>query len=94
MRLRTMATVSLEKLGEDLRSQKRKILIIMMDGFDPAYLQASDMPNTKQRIAQGFYKTVKGVMPSVTNVNITGICCGVPPSIHGITADSYFRSPK
>ena len=47
MRLRTMATVSLEKLGEDLRSQKRKILIIMMDGFDPAYLQASDMPRVK-----------------------------------------------
>ena len=36
---------------------KRKILIVMMDGFDPAYLQASDMPNTKQMIANGFYKT-------------------------------------
>ncbi len=71
-------------------SNKRKILIIMMDGFDPAYLQASDMPNTKQLIARGFYKTVKAIMPSVTNVNNTGICCGVPPSIHGITANSYF----
>jgi phosphonoacetate hydrolase len=71
-------------------SKKRKILIVMMDGFDPAYLQASDMPNTKQMIAQGFYKTVKGVMPSVTNVNNTGICCGGPPKLHGITANSYF----
>lgn len=69
---------------------KRRILIVMMDGFDPAYLQASDMPNTKQMIAKGFYKTVKGVMPSVTNVNNTGICCGGPPSRHGITANSYF----
>ncbi|MFQ5995125.1 MAG: alkaline phosphatase family protein [Acidiferrobacterales bacterium] len=69
---------------------KRKILIIMMDGFDPAYLQASDMPNTKQMIARGFYKTVKAIMPSVTNVNNTGICCGVAPSEHGITANSYF----
>jgi phosphonoacetate hydrolase len=69
---------------------KRKILIVMMDGFDPGYLQASDMPNTKQMIANGFYKTVKGVMPSVTNVNNTGICCGGPPSMHGITANSYF----
>ena len=69
---------------------KRKILIIMMDGFDPAYLQASDMPNTKQLIANGFYKTVKAVMPTVTNVNNTGICCGCSPRVHGITANSYF----
>jgi len=71
-------------------SDKRKILIVMMDGFEPSYLQASDMPNTKQLIAKGFYKTVKAMMPSVTNVNNTGICCGVPPSVHGITANSYF----
>ena len=69
---------------------KRRILIVMMDGFDPAYLQASDMPNTKQMIAKGFYKTVKAVMPTVTNVNNTGICCGCPPKDHGITANSYF----
>ncbi len=69
---------------------KRKILIVMMDGFDPAYLQASDMPNTKEMVKGGFYKTVKGVMPSVTNVNNTGICCGGPPAEHGITANSYF----
>lgn len=77
-------------------NKRRKILIIMMDGFDPAYLQASDMPNTKQMIARGFYKTVKAIMPSVTNVNNTGICCGCAPSKHGITANSYFdlRSKK
>lgn len=73
-----------------LAQTKRRILIVMMDGFDPAYLQASDMPNTKQMIAAGFHKTVKGVMPSVTNVNNTGICCGGPPLQHGITANSYF----
>ncbi|MEM7223616.1 MAG: alkaline phosphatase family protein [Pseudomonadota bacterium] len=72
-------------------ADKRRILIIMMDGFDPAYLQASDMPNTKQMIANGFYKTVKAVMPTVTNVNNTGICCGCPPKDHGITANSYFE---
>lgn len=71
-------------------ADKRRILIVMMDGFDPAYLQASDMPNTKQMIAKGFYKTVKSVMPTVTNVNNTGICCGCPPKDHGITANSYF----
>ena len=71
-------------------ADKRKILIIMMDGFDPAYLQASNMPNAKQMIANGFYKTVSAVMPTVTNVNNTGICCGCSPMDHGITANSYF----
>jgi len=71
-------------------ANKRKILIIMMDGFDPAYLQASEMSNTKGMIARGFYKTVKAIMPTVTNVNNTGICCGCAPRDHGITANSYF----
>ena len=71
-------------------ANKRRILIIMMDGFDPAYLQASDRPSTKHMVANGFYKTVKAVMPTVTNVNNTGICCGCAPKDHGITANSYF----
>lgn len=72
-------------------SKKRRMLIIMMDGFDPAYLQASDMPNTKSLIADGFYKTVSAVMPSVTNVNNASICTGSPPAVHGITANSFFN---
>ena len=71
-------------------SDKRKILIVMMDGFGPAYLQASDMPNTKSMIAGGFHKTVQAMMPTVTNVNNTGICTGSAPKVHGITANSYF----
>src|SRR5258708_25529309 len=70
---------------------KRKILIVMMDGFDPAYLQASDMANTKQMAASGFFKTVQGVMPSVTNVNNTGICCGGAASRPRIPANLYFH---
>lgn len=69
---------------------ERKILVVMLDGFDPAYLEASDMPNTKRLAAEGFARTVRGVMPSVTNVNNTGICCGVSPAEHGITGNSYF----
>ena len=71
-------------------ADKRKILIVMMDGFAPEYLEASDMPNTKRMIAEGFHATVKAMMPTVTNVNNTGICCGVAPKDHGITANSYF----
>ncbi len=70
---------------------KRKILIAMMDGFSPNYLQASEMPNLKEMIKNGFYKTVNAVLPTVTNVNNTSICTGVDPTVHGITANSYFN---
>lgn len=35
----------------------RKIMVGTRDGFGPDYLQASDMPNLKQMIRDGFYKT-------------------------------------
>lgn len=38
----------------------RKIMVATMDGFGPDYLQASDMPNLKHMIRDGFYKTDLG----------------------------------
>ena len=70
--------------------RRRKILIAMMDGFGPEYLQASDMPTLKTMIKDGFYKTVNACMPTVTNVNNASICTGEAPDVHGITANSYF----
>lgn len=70
--------------------KRRKIMVAMMDGFGPDYLQASDMPNLKQMIKEGFYKTVNACMPTVTNINNASICTGEYPEIHGITANSYF----
>ena len=85
-----MSIAILIKKGKKKMADKRRILIVMMDGFEPSYLQASDMPNTKQMVAKGFYKQVEAMMPTVTNVNNTGICCGVAPKEHGITAKVEF----
>ena len=70
--------------------KRRKILVAMMDGFGPDYLQASDMPNLKTMIKGGSYKTVSACMPTVTNINNASICTGEYPEVHGITANSYF----
>ena len=70
--------------------RRRKILIAMMDGLGPEYLHASEMPNLKKMMREGFYKTVDACMPTVTNVNNASICTGVTPDVHGITANSYF----
>ena len=73
-----------------MTQKRRKILVVMMDGFGPDYLQASEMPNLKQMIKEGFYKTVSACMPTVTNINNASICTGEYPEVHGITANSYF----
>ncbi len=70
--------------------KRRKILVAMMDGFGPDYLQASEMTNLKQMIKEGFHKTVNACMPTVTNINNASICTGEYADVHGITANSYF----
>jgi phosphonoacetate hydrolase len=38
----------------------------------------------------GLYRRVKGVFPSITNVNNVSIACAAWPCEHGITGNSYF----
>ena len=52
------------------------------------------MPVLKGLMAKGFAKTVRGVMPSVTNVNNASIACGTWPEEHGITGNSFFDEAK
>jgi phosphonoacetate hydrolase len=69
----------------------RRVLIAMLDGFGPDYLDASDMPTLRALIKRGVHKTVEACMPTVTNVNNVGIATGEWPRVHGITANSYFE---
>jgi phosphonoacetate hydrolase len=74
-----------------MTGERKRIVVVMMDGFGPEYLQASEMPNLKAMISRGFYKTVQACVPTVTNVNNASICTGTWPAVHGITANSYFN---
>lgn len=71
------------------RKQQRNV-IGMIDGFGLDYLEGSDMPNLRNMMSGGLYRRVKGVFPSVTNVNNVSIACGGWPEEHGITGNSYF----
>ena len=62
----------------------------MCDGFGPEYLKQSRMPTLARWRQAGIFRSVSGVMPSVTNTNNASICCGVWPEQHGITGNSYF----
>ena len=71
------------------RRKPRRSIVVLLDGFGPDYFAKSDMPTLKRWAKQGIYREVRGVMPSVTNANNASLCCGVPPSVHGITGNSF-----
>src|SRR3954453_3545535 len=76
--------------GQSLIRGDQRVVIAMIDGFGTDSLEAGEMPALKGLMARGFSKTVRGVMPSVTNVNNASIACGAWPEEHGITGNSFF----
>src|SRR2546430_5499880 len=80
--------------GQDKKSPLQRTVVIMFDGFGVDYLAESKMPVLGQWRRDGLYKSVTGLMPSVTNINNASICCGVWPEEHGITGNSYFDEKR
>ena len=80
--------------GQSLIRGDQRVVIAMIDGFGTDYLEAGDMPALKGLMARGFSKTVRGVMPSVTNVNNASIACGAWPEEHGITGNSFYDQAR
>src|ERR1700722_915939 len=71
--------------AQEKKSSLQRTVVIMFDGFGVDYLAQSKMPVLEKWKRDGFYKPVKGLMPSVTNINNASICCGVWPEVNGIT---------
>jgi phosphonoacetate hydrolase len=74
----------------------RPTVVIVIDGFDPAYLQhgfrTGNLPVMKSFERKGFVAIADCSMPSTTNTNNTSIVTGVPPSVHGINGNYYLDS--
>ena len=62
-----------------------------MDGCDPRYLAASDIPNIRRMMREGMYREGRSIMPSVTDVNNASIATASFPSEHGITGNYYYN---
>ncbi|MEX2264841.1 MAG: alkaline phosphatase family protein [Bryobacteraceae bacterium] len=69
---------------------RRKILIALIDGLGPDYLECSDIPVLKRIAGAGGLKTGEGMIPSVTNVNNASLVTGSFPDEHGITTNYYY----
>ncbi len=65
----------------------RPIIIICIDGFDPDYLEAAEMPNLREIGRKGFMTIGKSMMPSVTNVNNVSVVTACYPAEHGICSN-------
>ncbi len=71
-------------------STPQRVYVVMFDGFGTDYYELSNMPTLKKWAKEGFYKRIQAVMPTVTNTNMAGVCCGVHADEHGITGNSYW----
>ena len=66
-------------------------VLVMIDGFDPEYLESSPMSNLRQLAKQGFMTEAKAMMPTVTNVNNVSLVTASYPEAHGITSNYWLN---
>ncbi|HQR10626.1 MAG TPA: phosphonoacetate hydrolase [Casimicrobiaceae bacterium] len=79
--------------GVPYRWPKQPVVVVCIDGGDPAYLRrflADDaIPNIARFIRQGFSVVADGTVPSFTCPNNMSIITGTPASQHGISGNYY-----
>ncbi len=68
----------------------QRAVVCMYDGFGYDYFEKNSLPTMKRMAANGLLKRGRAVFPTLTNANNISICCGSPPSIHGVTTNCYF----
>ena len=88
-----MAVDTVTVNGTDYRWPERPIVVVCIDGGDPAYIEhgvaAGIIPNIERWMREGFYSVALGTMPSFTCPNNMSIATGRPASVHGISGNFY-----
>ena len=88
-----ISDTTVEVNGRIYAAPKRPTVVIIVDGFDPAYLEHGiangTLPTMKSFKEHGFMAIADCSMPSTTNTNNTSIVTGVPPAVHGINGNYY-----
>ena len=79
--------------GTDYRWPLRPVVVVCIDGGDPAYLRRfladGTTPNIARFVREGYAAVVDGSMPSFTCPNNMSIITGTPTSRHGISGNFY-----
>ena len=79
--------------GTDYRWPTRPVVVVCIDGGDPAYLRQfladGSIPNISRFVREGFAAVADGSMPSFTCPNNMSIITGTPTAKHGISGNFY-----
>jgi len=88
-----MQYAPVEVNGTRYRWPRRPVVVVCIDGGDPAYLQQflkdGSIPNIARFMKQGFSAVADGTVPSFTCPNNMSIITGTPASRHGISGNYY-----
>jgi phosphonoacetate hydrolase len=84
---------AVELHGRRYRKPARSVVVICVDGFDPAYLDRGlddgILPAIAGLARAGWYGTAAAAMPTFTNPNNVSIVTGASPARHGIAGNYY-----
>ncbi len=79
--------------GTRYRWPKRPVVVVCIDGGDPAYIQQflkeGVIPNIARFMKEGFAVVAEGTVPSFTCPNNMSMITGTPASKHGISGNYY-----
>ncbi|MGJ7607048.1 phosphonoacetate hydrolase [Variovorax sp. LT1R20] len=89
-----MTQETLEVNARSYRWMARPVVVVCVDGSEPAYLDAAIAagvaPYFDRMIKSGANLLGDCVVPSFTNPNNLSIVTGVPPAVHGICGNYFF----
>jgi phosphonoacetate hydrolase len=85
----------IELNGMRYRWPSRPVVVVCIDGGDPAYfeqgLRDGILPTVARFMKTGFSAVADGDVPSFTCPNNMSIATGSPPSVHGISGNFYLE---
>lgn len=85
---------SIEVNARSYRWMKRPVVVVCVDGCEPAYLDAAVdagvAPYLEKIMRTGANLLADCVVPSFTNPNNLSIVTGAPPAVHGICGNYFF----
>ena len=88
-----MSSGSILLNGVSYRRPTRPVVVVCIDGGDPAYIEQGIrdgiIPNIARFMHNGFSAIADGTVPSFTCPNNMSLITGAPPAVHGISGNYY-----
>lgn len=87
---------TLELNGVSYRWPHQPVVVVCIDGGDPAYIeqgiQDGILPNIERFMREGYADVANGTVPSFTCPNNMSLITGAPPAVHGISGNYYLNA--